>query len=279
MLEQLVLFLVMVYVKHFHIDVELFLTKQKFLLCIYNLALWLCLYNCDTMVYVSVEVETRYSSSASLFNSCDVQNEEEATIFFVNFMNHHQSTSHTREHTHAQKRNGQHMTDRALCLLNILNYWYTTPQSIDFLYTKWLKIRLPELSTTPPKKTGSLVLSLVDNLFIQLARWWASWPWVQTRSGRSTWSQVLPKTCLALATPGMLQTRLNASLSELLWKSANCRFRRLPTQLTQDTWQDNLCWNTLKISFGSSLFFFCLQVRNMQDIYKDCFQWMKIKYL
>ena len=55
-LEQLVLFLVMVYVKHFHIDVELFLTKQKFLLCIYNLALWLCLYNCDTMVYVSVEV-------------------------------------------------------------------------------------------------------------------------------------------------------------------------------------------------------------------------------
>ena len=132
-----------------------------------------------------------------------------------------------------KKSNGQHVTDRVSCLLNMLNYWCTTPQSIYFLHTKWLEIRLPELSTTPPRKTGSLVLSLVDNLFMKLARWWASQPQVQTASGRSTWPQVLPETCLTLAILGVLQTTPNASLSEPLWKSADCHFRRLPTQLTR----------------------------------------------
>ena len=136
------------------------------------------------------------------------------------------------------------MTDRVSCLLNILNYWCTTPQSICFLHMKWLEIRLPELSTTPTRKTSSLVLSLVDNLFIKLARWWASQPRVQTTSGRSTWPQVLPETCLALDILGVLQTRLNTSLSEPLWKSADCCFRRLPTQLTWKSvmWLFEMFW-------------------------------------
>ena len=143
-----------------------------------------------------------------------------------------------------KKSNGQHMTDHVSRLLNISNYWCTTPQSICFLHMKWLKIRLPELSTTPPRKTGSLVLSLVDNLFIKLARWWASQPQVQTASGRSTWPQVLPETCLALAALRVLQTMPNASLSEPPWKSADCRFRRLPTQLTQksEMWLFKMFW-------------------------------------
>ena len=102
-----------------------------------------------------------------------------------------------------------------------------------FLHMKWLLIRLPELSMTLPRKTSPLVLSLVDNLFIKLARWWASQPQVQTTSGRSTWPQVLPETCLALAILGVLQTMPNASLSEPPWKSTDCCFRRLPTQLTR----------------------------------------------
>ena len=41
-LEQLILGLVRVYVKHLHFDVELFLTEQDFLLCISNQAFRFC---------------------------------------------------------------------------------------------------------------------------------------------------------------------------------------------------------------------------------------------
>ena len=73
----------------------------------------------------------------------------------------------------SKKSNRQHVTDHRSCLLNMLNYCCITPQSIYSVHTKWLIIRLQELSMTPQRKTGSLVLSLVENLSITLAKWWS----------------------------------------------------------------------------------------------------------
>ena len=87
----------------------------------------------------------------------------------------------------SKKSNRQHVTDHRSCLLNMLNNCCITPQSIYSVHTKWLIIRLQELSMTPQRKTSSLVLSLVENLSITLAKWWSDqscvvhyffWAWV-----------------------------------------------------------------------------------------------------
>ena len=53
----------------------------------------------------------------------------------------------------------------------MLNYHCITSQSIYYIPTKLLILRLQELSLTPQIKTGSLVLCLAENLSIMLVRW------------------------------------------------------------------------------------------------------------